>query len=186
MIGAFRIEGHAIVSRDDRIADSGGAMPTGLRNDADWHNFQTALDAAAIVVLGRRSHVTAPNPAGRTRLVVSSSADGIERRHDAWWWNPARLTAAEALALAAAGGGMAAVVGGRGVFDLFLGLGFDAFHLARAAQVALPGGTAVFSDVDSGRAAGDVLAKAGLKPGTQRVLDANAGVTLVTWAAASA
>ena len=63
MIGAFRIEGHAIVSRDDRIADAGGAMPPGLRNDADWHNFQSALDEAAIVVLGRRSHVTAPNPA---------------------------------------------------------------------------------------------------------------------------
>ena len=186
MIGAFRIEGHAIVSRDDRIADAGGAMPPGLRNDADWHNFQSALEEAAIVVLGRRSHVTAPNPAERTRLVVSSSADGIERRDDAWWWNPARVTAAQALALAAGGGGMAAVVGGRGVFDLFLGLGFDAFHLARAAQVTLPGGVPVFSGVDDGRAAGDVLAGAGLQAGPPRLLDPGAGVTLVTWAPAPA
>lgn len=186
MIGGFRIEGHAIVSSDDRIADAGGAMPPGLRNEADWHLFQAALDQAAVVVLGRRSHITAPNPAGRTRLVLSSSIAGIERRDDAWWWNPKEMRPAEALALAASGGGTAAVVGGRGVFDLFLNLGFDAFHLARAAQITLPGGIPVFSEVDAGKAAADVLDAAGLNPGAVRELDAAAGVTLITWAAAAA
>jgi hypothetical protein len=186
MIGGFRIEGHAIVSRDDRIADAGGVMPPALRNEADWRLFQAALDQAAIVVLGRRSHMAAPNPAGRTRLVLSSGVAGIERRNDAWWWNPQDVNAAEALARAASGGGTAAVVGGRGVFDLFLALGFDAFHLARAAQIALPGGVPVFSDVTTGRAAGEVLAAAGLKAEPQRELDVSAGVTLVTWSAATA
>jgi hypothetical protein len=186
MIGGFRIEGHAIVSRDDHIADAGGAMPPGLRNGADWQLFQAALERAAIVVLGRRSHMAAPNPAGRTRLVLSTGVAGIERRSDAWWWNPAEMNATEALARAAPGGGTAAVVGGRGVFDLFLTLGFDAFHLARAAQIALPGGVPVFSDIANGRTAGDVLAAAGLMAEAPRELDAAAGVTLVTWAAATA
>jgi hypothetical protein len=186
MIGGFRIEGHAIVSSDDRIADAGGTMPPGLRNEADWRLFQAALDRAAIVVLGRRSHLATPNPASRTRLVLSSGVAGIERRSDAWWWNPADMKAAEALARAAPGGGTAAVVGGRAVFDLFLTLGFDAFYLARAAQVMLPGGVPVFSKIASGKTAGDALATAGLKAEPPRELDAAAGVTLVTWSAVTA
>ena len=108
MIGAFRIEGHAIVSADDRIADAGGAMPPALHNEADWRNFQAALRVAAVVVLGRRSHELSPNPAKHRRLVMSSSVPGIERRPDAWWWNPAGIPTAEALANVAPGGGVAA------------------------------------------------------------------------------
>ena len=90
MIGEWRIEGHAIVSDDDRIADANGETPAELRNDADWARFQTALDTAAVTVVGRLGHAAHPNTKGRSRLVLSSGAKGIERRADAWWWNPAR------------------------------------------------------------------------------------------------
>ena len=41
-------------------------------------------------------------------------------------------------------GGDVAVPGGQGVFDLFLKIGFDAFHLTRAHGVRLPGGERFF------------------------------------------
>ena len=186
MIGAFRIEGHALVSADDRIADLSGRMPPKLRNEADWQNFQAALRAAAVVVLGRRSHEFSPNVSRHNRLVLSSAARGIERRDDAWWWNPAEAAASEALATAAPDGGVAAVVGGRPVFDLFLTLGFDAFHLARMTRLQLPGGTGVFAAVEHGISADQALADAGLRADPSRALDASAGVTLVTWRPAAA
>ena len=54
-----------------------------------------------------------------------------------------------------------AVPGGQVVFDLFLKIGFDAFHLTRAHGVRLPGGRALFSDCDTGLSAEAVLASAG-------------------------
>jgi hypothetical protein len=180
-VATYRIEGHAIVSADDCIADATGAMPASLRNDADWRRFQAALDAAAVVLLGRRSHAATPNTAGRNRLIVSSSAKSIERRGDGWWWNPTEASLASALARAAPKGGTVAVPGGRPVFDLFLGTGFDAFHLARAAQVRLPGGIPLFSAVHPGQGADILLAAAGLVPQMAEILDESADVTLVTW-----
>ncbi len=181
MIAGYRIEGHAIVSADDRIADRDGNTPAGLRNEADWLSFQAALDAAAVTVLGRRSHDANPNDRGRNRLVVSSSSPGIERRGDAWWWNPGRAALADALAEAAPGGGMVAVPGGRLIFDLFRAVGFDAFHLARCEAVTIPGGIPLFSAVGDGVTAEAVLAGDGLIPGAREILDPAAGVSIVTW-----
>ncbi len=87
-VADYRIEGHAIISEDERIAGPDGQTPAALRNETDWRRFQAALDAAAVVLLGRRSHEANPDPKGRNRLVVSSSAGGVERRSDGWWWNP--------------------------------------------------------------------------------------------------
>ena len=42
----IQIHGYAIISDDDRIADSGGRTPPSLRNDADWAYFQRELDGA--------------------------------------------------------------------------------------------------------------------------------------------
>jgi hypothetical protein len=125
-VAGYRIEGHAIVSVDGRIAGADGRTPPALRNDADWARFQSALDAAVAVMLGRIGHEHNPNVAGRNRIVVSSAAQGFERRADAWWWNPAEVSVGEALTTAAPGGGTVAVPGGRQVFDLFLGIGYDA------------------------------------------------------------
>lgn len=181
MIGPYLLHGHAIVSADDRIADATGATPPALRNEADWLRFQAALDRAAVTVLGRLGHEANPNVRGRNRLVVSSSSRGIERRADAWWWSPATVTVEEALAAAAPQGGIVAVPGGRRVFDLFLRIGFDEFHLARAARVLLPDGIPVFSEAASGPGATGVLADAGLVSGPSEWLDRAAGVSLTVW-----
>ena len=175
------IHGHAIVSDDDRIAAADGTVPAVLRNAADWARFQAALDDAAVTVLGRNGHEANPNRKRRNRLVVSSSARGVERREDAWWWNPAQMAVETALTCAAPAGGIAAVVGGRQVFDLFLRLGFDTFHLARAPGAAIPDGIAVFSGVRDGLSADEVLARNGLVAGPSVELDPVAGVRLVIW-----
>ncbi len=164
MIDGYSLEGHALVSANDCIADVDGQTPPQLRHEEDWRRFQTALDAAAIVVVGRLSHEANPNVRQRRRLILSSSAAGLERREDGWWWNPATMPLEAALALAAPDGGTVAVPGGRLVFDYFLGVGFDAFHLSRLPAVSLPGGVPVFSACANGTAAATVLRHAGLVP----------------------
>ncbi len=181
MTGSWRIHGHAIVSADDRIAGPDGLTPPQLRNQADWLRFQQALDQAAVTVLGRLGHQANPNVKGRNRLVLSASAKGVERRADGWWWNPDTAPLEEALHHAAPAGGIVAVPGGRRVFDLFLGLGFDEFHLVRAQSVRVPGGIPVFSEVADGRPAGAVLAVHGLVADKTEVLDRKAKVTFVRW-----
>ncbi len=181
MNGRYAVHGHAIVSADDRIAAADGLTPAALRNAADWRRFQTALDEAAVTVLGRLGHEANPNVKGRNRLILTGSLEGVVRRDDAWWWNPATLALNEALAIVAPGGGIVAVPGGRRVFDLFLTLGFDEFHLARASHVRLPDGIPIFSAVTSGRSAESILAGCGLVAGTVEDLDPAAGVTLTVW-----
>lgn len=176
----WHVHGHAIVSADGCIADRDGRMPAALRNPADWQRFQAALDAATIVILGRASHALTPNPRGRRRLVLSSQARGLEHRADALWWNPADVPLAEALA-AVGLGGIAAVVGGRRVFDWFLASGYDAFHLAEAGRAHLPGGTLLFSAMADGTPAAQLLAASGLRPDKREMLDPANAVALTVW-----
>ena len=181
MTGGYAIHGHAIVSDDDRIADHTGLTPQCLRNEADWARFQAALDQAVLTVLGRLGHEANPNRAGRPRLVLSTSARGVEQRADAWWWNPAEIPFADAVAEAAPSGGVVAVPGGRRVFDLFLAIGFDEFHLARVPGVTLADGIPIFSEVGDGSGAARILAAHGLVAGPREILDAAAEVELVVW-----
>jgi hypothetical protein len=185
VISGYRIEGHAIVSGDDRIADANGVTPPSLHNDADWARFQRALDEAVVTVLGRRAHEAHPNPKRRNRLVLSSSARGVERRPDGWWWNPARVPLISALRQAAPTGGIVAVPGGQGVFDFLLEAGFEAFHLARKASVRIPDGVTLFSAIAEGVTAAALLTKHGLIAGPVEALDAGAGVTLTIWRCAT-
>ncbi|MGX1307468.1 hypothetical protein AB7M35_002188 [Amorphus suaedae] len=176
----WSVEGFAIVSDDDRIADADGRMPDALRNEADWRAFQAGLDRMNAVLLGRRSHQMTPNRTGRLRIVVSSRAHGIERRDDAWWWSPQIAAIPEMLATVLPEGGAIGVPGGRGVFDMFLAYGYDAFHLTRAHGVALPGGTPLFSDCASGRAEA-VLARHGLVSDPETILDPDWSITQTVW-----
>jgi hypothetical protein len=144
----WSIEGHAIVSDDDRIADRDGHMPPSLRNDADWAYFQRHLDEAAIVVTGRKGHEAHPNKPGRRRLVFTTNAGdrGFSRDGDVSFVDPARFDIDEALRIIAPAGGVVAVAGGTLVFDWFAERRmFAAFHLGRARGVALPGGRPLFS-----------------------------------------
>ena len=76
-----------------------------------------------------------------------------------------------------------AVPGGKGVFDLFLGIGFDVFCLSRAHGVALPGGQAIFSACDKGLSAETVLSTAGLRVSEKIALDPARGVEMSVWRA---
>ena len=181
MLGSYRFEGHAIVSADDKIADANGVKPPELNHPADWKRFQAALDQAALILIGRKSHEASPGRPGRRRLIVSSSSPALEERADGWWWNPAKASLEDALVAAAPAGGVVAIPGGRGVFDLFAKIGFDAFNLVRLPTVLLPGGIPIFSAYDEGLSPEAVLDEAGLSPGAIRVLDARVGLTVTIW-----
>jgi hypothetical protein len=177
----IEIHGYAIVSDNDRIADASGRTPDMLRNEADWAYFQAELDRSAALVLGRLGHEANPNPKGRLRMVLSSSSTGLERHPDGWWWNPDAIPWNEAIRAVLPEGGRVAVPGGRRVFDLFLEIGYDAFHLTRAKGAFIPGGVAVFSGCDTGRSAEAILAGKGLKPDARQVLDPHGPVSLAVW-----
>ena len=75
---------------------------------------------------------------------------------------PRRITWEEVATRLMPNGGVVAVGGGQVVFDLFLMIGFDGFHLSRAHGVKLPGGRSVFSACDKGVPAAIVIEQHGL------------------------
>lgn len=172
--------GLAIVSADDCIADARGEMPDGLRNEADWAHFQNELDRADITLLGRIGHERHPNSKHRRRLIVSSSANGLEVRPDGWWWNPAALGWDDVLARLLPRGGRIAVPGGKRVFDLCLALGYREFHLSRAERCHLPGGVKLFSACEDTPAT-MLLRRAGLTEDGPRWLDEPGAVSFSLW-----
>jgi hypothetical protein len=178
---AIEITGYAIVSDDDRIAGTDGLVPPSLRNDKDWDHYQRALASSDLIVFGHRSHQFEPNERGDRRLVIRSAPTDLVRRDDAWWWNPSLMSWPEVAGKLLPLGGRVAAPGGQGVFDLFLKIGYDAFHLSRAHGVKLPGGRAVFSACDRGLSAETVLAKAGLRVSETIALDPQHGVDMTIW-----
>jgi len=147
MIGSHLIEGYAIVSADGMITDAHGATPDCIRNDADQHFLQAAMDRAAAIVHGRRSHEGGPRAAKRKRLVVTrqvpaTAADNSQP--NALLWNPAGTSLEQALDTLGADAGPVAVIGGTDVFGLFLPL-YDVFHLSRATRAKIPGGDSRYS-----------------------------------------
>ncbi|MBB3021597.1 dihydrofolate reductase [Microvirga lupini] len=175
------IHGYAIVSDNDCIADASGHTPEMLRNEADWAYFQAELNKSAVTVLGRLGHEANPNPKRRLRLILSSSSPGLERRADGWWWDPAKVPWDTAIRTVLPEGGRIAVPGGRQVFDLFLELGYNAFHLTRAEGTHVPDGIPVFSGCQTGRSAEAILSERGLVPRERQVLDPAGKVTLAIW-----
>jgi dihydrofolate reductase len=179
----LRIEGYVIVSTDGMIADANCVMPASIQNDADQHFFQNGLDHAAALVHGRHSHEGGPRAARRKRLVVSRQIAAIAPNPNypnAMFWNPTGATLEQALAHLEVTDGIVAIIGGTGVFSMFLPR-YDAFHLSHAAHAKIPGGRPVFAAVGPHATPEDVLMQHGLKPGPRRELDPAAGVSEVTW-----
>ena len=184
MPAPFRIEGYAIVSSDGMIADAQVAFPHALVFEADKQFYARELDRVDAVIQGRHSHEGQANSPRRRRLILTRRVAGIAPDADypkSMLWNPAGASLVEACAALGLGAGTLGVVGGTAVFDLFLTVGYDAFHLSRAGEVQLPGGVPVFSQLRSGRSPDDVLAEFGLEPGPPQVLDEINAVTLVSW-----
>ena len=175
------ITGYAIVSDDDKIAGADGLIPPSLRNEEDWKLYQREQEVANLVVFARRSHELEPNIHKTPRLVVSREAPGLEQRPDGWWWDPRRTTWEEVAARLLPTGGRVALGGGQVVFDLFLMIGFDGFHLSRAHGVKLPGGRSVFSACDKGVPAATVLEQHGLSLSKTIPLDLAHDVEMTIW-----
>ena len=184
MSARFRIEGYAIASADGMIADAHAVMPDALKIEADHRFLERELDGVEAVVHGRRSHEGQPNSHRRPRLVLTRNVKAIARHPEhkkSLLWNPAGVPFDEACAALGLAEGKVAILGGTDVYDLFLGIGYDAFHLCRANKAKLPGGTPVFSRVQPGRSPEDVLSEGGLEPGSTQVLDDASGLSLVSW-----
>ena len=172
------IEGHAIVSVDGMIAATDGTMPESLRNDADWRQFQAALDQSVLVALGRHGHERHPNP-GRRRLVFTSRVAGIEADPDdplSTFFNPAGASLTQVLDALALNEGTIAVTGGTLVFDYFRPV-YTGFSLAEQHRVLLRRGRPCFPEAHPRCA----LAAAGLAPRKFELLDPAAGVSLTHW-----
>lgn len=140
------VEGHAIVSVDGMIAAADGTMPPALRNEADWRIFQAALDAAALVVLGRLGHTRHPNP-GRRRLVLSRSVADLRPDPDdalTTLWNPSGMEIGVVLERLGIAEGVIAITGGTGTFDHFIPF-YDRFVLSEVRGLSLEGGIPCFS-----------------------------------------
>lgn len=179
----YRIEGYAIVSTDGMLANAAGVMPDELKIDADQQFFANGLDGTDAVLHGRHSHEKQPHSDRRRRLILTRQVPRLApdpSNPKTLFWNPAGCTWEEALRALGVDQGVIGIIGGTDVFGMFLPIGYDAFHLSRAAHVSLPGGRPVFPQVPA-RTPEDVLASHGLKPGPMQVLDREAGATLVTW-----
>jgi len=77
-------------------------------------------------------------------------------------------------------GGHVGVPGGQAAFDYFLPL-LSAFHLSRAHRIRLPGGRGLFSAVERGEKAEDVLRGAGFADEAPMMIDRSAAVDLTIW-----
>jgi hypothetical protein len=178
-----RIEGLAIVSADGMIADARGIQPDALKLEADQRFFHARLDEATALVHGRNSSEGGPHMARRRRLILTRAIAGLSRdpqNDKALYWNPAGATLEQAWEALGLSGGSLHVIGGTEPFGLFLGIGYDAFHLSRASRTKLPGGRPVFPSIPP-HSPGDLLERHGLKPGASQVLDQAAGLTLTPW-----
>jgi hypothetical protein len=180
--GPSRIEGYAIISEDGMLANRAGLMSEALKFDADRRFFEAGLDSVDAVVHGRHSHERQPHSPLRRRLIVTRQIPAIasDKSNDkALFWNPAGASFVEAWAALGVPSGRLGVIGATSVFGMFLNA-YDVFHLTRAPKVLLPGGRPVFPGVPA-RTPEEVLASHGLTSGPQQVLDAEKGLTLVSW-----
>jgi hypothetical protein len=178
-----RIEGLAIVSADGMIANADGVQPDELKLEADQRFFHATLDAATALVHGRNSREGGPHMARRRRLVLTRTVAALSRdpqNDKTVHWNPAGASLEEAWSALGLSGGWLAVIGGTEPFGLFLDIGYDAFHLSRTDRVRLPGGRPVFPGIPP-HSPENLLARHHMRPGTTRVLDEAAGLTLGTW-----
>src|SRR5262249_62337951 len=75
--------------------------------------------------------------------------------------------------------GAVAIIGGPGVFDMFMNR-YDTFWLSVAPKVRLPGGEPCFPGVGP-RTPQQVLASHGLKPGEAEMLDPAGAVSVTPW-----
>lgn len=168
-----RIEGYAIVSHEGMIALSDGSFPSELEIPADQEFYRQAVARASAIANGRHSAEGGPGQRNRKRLLLTRRVQRVVVDPDnpnAVLWNPATASFDEAWQRLGVDDGMLAVVGGTGVFALFLTLGYDSFFLTRAAA-SVPRGRPVFPGVGNGVTPEDVFKQYGMVLRSTRLLD---------------
>jgi dihydrofolate reductase len=178
----LRIEGYVIVSADGMLANAAHVMPDELRFEGDKQFFTAALDRADLIVHGRHSYEDQPNSPRRKRIIVTGKVGAIApdpSNPNATLWNPGGAPFEAARDHAGVGSGTIAIIGGPGVFGMFLDR-YTTFWLSQAPRLRLPGGEPCFPGVPE-RTPQAILAAHGLKAGEPRVLDSAADVIVTPW-----
>jgi dihydrofolate reductase len=179
---ALRIDGYVIVSADGMLANAQNVMPDELKFEGDKRFFTAALDRADLIVHGQNSHEQQPNSPKRKRIVLTRKVEATETdptNPEALLWNPAGASFETACERAGVTSGTVAIIGGPGVFDMFMDR-YDTFWLSLAPKVRLPGGEPCFPGVGP-RTPQQVLASHGLKPGDAQMLDPADEVSVTPW-----
>ena len=178
----LRVEGFVIVSAEGMLANARHVMPDDLKFEGDKRFFSDALDRVYLIVHGRHSHEDQPNSPLRKRIVVTRTIPGLApdpSNSRATLWNPGGATFEAACDRAGVRYGTVAIIGGPGVFDMFMDR-YDTFWLSQAPRVRLPDGEPAFSGVPA-LSPQEVLASHGLRAGKGQILDAAEGVVVTPW-----
>ncbi len=182
MTSALRIEGYVILSADGMLADGSGVMPPQLKFDADQKFFESALDRMDRSGHGQHSFEDQPRSPLRTRIRVTRDVPtiaGDPANAKATLWNPAGASFEDACRHAGVTSGTAAIIGGPGVFDMFMDH-YDTFWLSQAHRITIPGGVGGFPGIPQ-RSPQDILSAHGLKAAEKHILDAAKDVDVTAW-----
>jgi hypothetical protein len=181
-MAAFRIEGYVIVSADGMLANAAHVMPDELKFGGDKQFFTEALDRADLIVHGRHSFEDQPNSPRRKRIVLTRTITSLApdpSNPRATLWNPAGAPFEAACEQAGVKSGLVAIIGGPGVFAMFLDR-YDTFWLSQAPRVRIQDGEGCFPGVPV-QSPQAILAAHGLKAGDAQILDAAHEVTVTPW-----
>ena len=179
---SLRIEGYVIVSADGMLADARNVMPDELKFEGDKAFFTAALDRADLILHGRNSYEDQPNSPRRRRIILTRTVDAIApdpTNPKSILWNPAGASFDAACNHAGVDAGTVAVIGGPGVFGMFMDH-YDVFWLSLAPRVRLPGGEPCFPGVPA-RSPQQILAAHGLRADEPQMLDAANDVSVTPW-----
>jgi len=181
-VPAFRIEGYVIVSADGMLASAAKVMPDALKFEGDKQFFTDALDRADLIVHGRHSGEGQPNSPKRKRVILTHGVAALApdpENPKATLWNPSGASFEQAAEFAGVSTGTVAIIGGPGVFGMFMDC-YDTFWLSLAPRVKLPGGEACFPGVPE-HTPQQILAAHGLKAGEPQILDPADAVSVTPW-----
>jgi hypothetical protein len=181
-VAALRIEGYVIVSAEGMLANASNVMPDELKFEGDKQFFNAALDRADLIVHGRHSFEDQPNSPKRKRVVLTRKVDAIGADPSdpkSVLWNPSGAPFEAACDRAGVRSGTVAIIGGPGVFAMFLDR-YDVFWLSQAPHVRLPDGEPCFPGVPQ-RSPQEILKAHGLSAGPRQMLDAAADVSVTPW-----
>lgn len=179
---AIRIEGYVIVSVEGMLANADHVMPDELKFEADKKFFAAALERADLIVHGRHSQEDQPDAPQRKRIILTRRVRTVAADPEnakATLWNPSGSSFETACAAAGVSSGTVAIIGGPGVFDLFMDR-YDIFWLSRAGRLRLPGGEPCFGGVPA-RSPEEVLAAHGMSAGAAEILDAKNDISVTAW-----